>query len=118
MAAISPSFFGVERRPLPPLALATGITGQRLMDFFNLQAQMPLRRPFSDDAVGSRLSSPSGSVPGGVEVACVVLICDGGGAGPDRFSNFLSEVLCAKCKGLTVISRFCRALFVIYAATA
>jgi hypothetical protein len=88
------------------------------MDFFNLQAQMPLRRPFSDDAVGSRLSSPSGSVPGGVEVACVMLICDGGGAGPDRFSNFLSEVLCAKCKGLTVISRFCRALFVIYAATA
>lgn len=62
--------------------------------------------------------NPSGSVPGGVEVAYVVLVCGGRGAGPDRFSNFLSGVLCAKCKGLTVISRLCRALFVIYTATA
>jgi hypothetical protein len=41
-----------------------------------------------------------------------VLARGGEGAGPDRFFSFLSEVLCAKYKGLTVTSSFSRALSV------
>jgi hypothetical protein len=35
-----------ERRPLPPLASATVSSGRRLKVVFNLQAFMPMRRPF------------------------------------------------------------------------
>jgi hypothetical protein len=79
--------------------------GRRQMVIFNLQATMPYRRPFGYNTVCSHLPVPSGSVPGDVEVDCVELLNRGGeGAGPDCFPCFSSEVLCAKCKGLFVIS--------------
>jgi hypothetical protein len=61
-----------EWRPLSPLASVTAYSGWRLQVFFNLQAFTPLWRPFGSSAAGSRLTIPSGSVPGDGEVDCAV----------------------------------------------
>jgi hypothetical protein len=62
-AAISPSSLQIERRSLQPLASATVYSDQRLQVFFNLQAAMPLWKPYGYSAVCSRLPVPSGLVP-------------------------------------------------------
>ena len=114
-AACSMSLFNtVERRPLPPLASATAASGRRPKDIFNLQAVMPLRRPLSEGAASSRLPVPSGVVPGDVEVGCIELWMrrTGEGAGPNCIPQNLLRVLCASCKGLSVISIFLYALSV------
>lgn len=113
---LSSLFKMVERRPLPPSTSATVVSGRRHKDIFNLQASMPLRRPFSCGAVCSRLPVPSGVVPGDVEVDCPELrICrtgDGEGAGPNCVPLFFFRVLDAFCKGLNVIFIFLVALSV------
>lgn len=112
-AASTLSFFTVERRPLPPLASVTVSSGWRQM-VFNLQATMPFRRPSGSSAAGSRLSAPSGVVPGGVEVGGAEFQFDrgGDGAGLDRVFLLYFEVLGANCKGLCVLFCFIEALFV------
>lgn len=116
-AVFSPSFFRAEWRLLPPRALATVYSGQRLKDI-NLQAFMPHRRPSGDDVVGSHLSAPSGNVPGGVEVGSVELSSGGHGAGPDCFLDSVLKVLCANSMGLILVSNFSKALCVKCKATA
>lgn len=88
-AASTLSFFTVERRLLPPPASV------RRQMVFNLQATMPYRRPSGSSAAGSRLSAPSGVVPGGVEVGGAECQIDrgGDGAGLDRVFLFYFEVL-------------------------
>jgi hypothetical protein len=117
-ASFSLSSLMVERRPLQPTASVTVISGRRTKVFINLQAVMPLQRPFGFGAVSSRLLVPSGFVPGDVEVDCVEPNHGGVGAGLDRFFVVSSKVLCAKCKGLCVFLLFCMALHVICTSTA
>ena len=99
-AAASSSFFLVDGRPLPPQVSVTVVTDRCQVDIYNLQADMPLRRPFGSSAVRSRLPVPSGLVPGDGEVdyAELQLHRSGEGAGPDCIHNFLSEVLSAYCR--------------------
>ena len=104
----------VERRPLPPSTSATAASGRRSKDIYNLQAVMPLRRPLGYDVAGSRLPVPSGVVPGDVEVGCIKLWIrrTGEGAGPNCIPQNFLRVLCASCKGLSVISKFLTAFSV------
>jgi hypothetical protein len=82
--------------------------------FFNLQAKMPFRRPFSSGVEGSRCPTPSGFVPGGAMLFYVVSSSSGdGGAGPDCFFTIFFRVLCAKSIDLFVISTFLAVLLVI-----
>jgi hypothetical protein len=104
----------VVGRPLPPSSLATASPGRRQQVFFNLQAKMPLRRPFSSSAEGSRRPTPSGFVPDGVVLVCAESSSSGdGGAGPDCFFLNFCRVLCAICLDLMVISFFLVVLHVI-----
>jgi hypothetical protein len=117
--AASSVYFMAKWWLLPPLASAMVSSGWRLQVIFNLQALMPLRRPFGTSAAGSRLTAPSGSVPGDGEVDCVVQWnCGGEGAGLDCLFSFSSRVTSVKCKGLSVISYFRRTLFVRCTSTA
>lgn len=114
--AFLPSPFNlVGGRPLPPVALASAYSGQRLMVFYNLLAVMPIWRPTSYGAACSRPLVPSGVVPGDEEGGCAVLWKNltGEGAGPNCALKYFLRVLCAKCNGMVVIFRFLDALSVI-----
>lgn len=96
-----------KRRPLPPLAPVTASLGRIPLVVFNLQAFVPLRRPFGFSTGCSRLIAPSGIVPGDDEVACAeALNCGGDGAVLDCFSSFSFEEFCAICKDLLVMLSF------------
>jgi hypothetical protein len=113
-APCQPLYLEVVGRPLPPSSSATVSPGRRQQVFFNLQAKMPLRRPFSSGAEGSRRPTPSGFVPGGVVLVCAVSSSSGdGGAGPDCFFSDFFRVLCAICLDLFVIFTFLEVLHVI-----
>jgi hypothetical protein len=104
----------VVRRPLPTSSLASVFSGWRLQVIFNLQACMPMRRPSSSGSASSRHLAPSGHVPGGDVLGCVVACGRGGdGAGPDGVSSIIFRVCCAKSWGLFVISLFILAFYVI-----
>lgn len=106
-APLSP-YSTAEGRPLQPRAAATN--HGRPQDFNNLQAFLPVRRPFGLAVVGSHLHTPSGFVPGGVEVDSGEPCSGGAGAGLDHVFCLYSEVLSAKCKGQFVNLAFFRAL--------
>jgi hypothetical protein len=78
--------------------LVTVFSGQRPMDFYNLQAYMAYRRPSCFIAVGSGLFSPSGFIPSGVEVGCGELVGGGFGVVLDHVSRKPTEDLSAKCR--------------------
>jgi hypothetical protein len=83
------------------------------MALFNLQADMPSRRPLCSGIACSRRRVPSGLVPGDVSVGCAQEIWQGGkGAGPDGVFQFLSRVLYAKSVGFVVFFYFMAALLV------
>jgi hypothetical protein len=106
-------FYMAEGRPIPPLVSVAVTSGRHPQVVFNLQALKPLRRPSGSSAAGSRLTAPSGSVPGDGEVDCAAQqICGGEGAGLDCFSNFSSKAISAKGKDLVVIFYFRGILFV------
>ena len=114
--AFLPSPFNmVGRRPLPPVALATAYSGQRLMVFYNLLADMPIWRPSSYGAACSRPLVPSGVVPGDEDGGCAELWKNltGEGAGSNCVHKYFLRVLCVKCKGMVVILVFLDALSVI-----
>lgn len=118
-SALTAAFFSsssimVEGRPLPPSTSVMVSSGRRPKVIFNLQAVMPLRRPLSYGAAGSRLPVPSGVVPGDVEVGCIELWIShtGEGAGSNCVPLILLRVLGASCKGWCVISTFPVALSV------
>jgi hypothetical protein len=108
-AAFAPSTSPAEGRPLPPWK--PSYAGRRKV--FNLQA-MPNWRPSRSSVVGSRCCDPSGHVPGvaAVDHGWKLRELGGDGAGPYRFLQFRSEVLCAKCQGLVVIFFLCGVLSV------
>jgi hypothetical protein len=106
-APCQPLFSKVVGRPLPPSSSVTASPGRQQQVFFNLQAKMPFQRPFSSGVEGSRRPTPSGFIPGGVVLVCVVSSSSGdGGAGPDCFFLYFFRVLCANCLDLFVISTF------------
>ena len=97
----------VEGRLLPPSPPVTALSGRRQTVNINLQAVVPIWRPFCSGAVGSRRLAPSGLVPGGVASGCAVACrCGGDGAGPDGFSFSSSRVRGANCLDLAVIFNF------------
>jgi hypothetical protein len=106
-ALCSPPSFMVEWRPLPPRLSAAVLPDRQAMAFFNLQASLPLRRPFYSSAACSRRRIPSGSIPGDASVDCVVVFQLGGdGAGPDCSVQIFLRFLCAKSVGCNVIFPF------------
>jgi hypothetical protein len=81
------------------------------MVVFNLQDFMTLQRPIGSSAVGSRLTTPSGSVPGDGEVDCTAMhTCGEDGAGLDWFLCLSFEIFYAICKGLRLIFHFLESL--------
>jgi hypothetical protein len=110
-----PPYPTAEGRPLLPRATTTS---RPLSSNFLRQAFVPTRRFFKLDGVGSHRCAPSGFVPGGTEVDSDELCSGEAGAGPDRFFQFLLEVLTVISKGLLVISYFLLALPVICISTA
>jgi hypothetical protein len=88
--------------------------------FFNLQAGVPIRRPFRSSAAASIVASlPSGVVPDDVaDGRGVELIFVFGGAGLDCFSLFLVRVLFVIVECLFAFSLICKALHVNCYSTA
>lgn len=99
-----------EWRLLRALVLATA----RCHLTFNLQADVPCRRPFICFVAGSpSCITPSGFVPGrGVDAGDLKLELVSGGEGPDCFSLFSFEVLYAMWEDYIVIFTFFEILHV------
>jgi hypothetical protein len=109
-----PLYMKVDGRPLPSFSSVTVCSGWRQQVYFNLQANMPFRRPFSSGVEGSRRPIPSGFVPGGAVLVCAASSSSGdGGAGPDCVFSVFFRVLYVKCMDLFVISTFLVVLLVI-----
>jgi hypothetical protein len=80
-------------QPLPPCSSATVSSGRRTMALFNLQADMPTRRPFCSSVVCSRRLFASGSVPGDDSVDYAEKLWRGvEGAGPNHVFKFSCRV--------------------------
>jgi hypothetical protein len=108
------SFKMVVRRLLPPSSSASVLPGRRLQVNSNLLASMPIRRPLSFGVVGSRHLTPSGHVPGGVVLDCIVACTSSGvGAGPDCISCVFFRVPSAKSLDLCVLFFYLPVLLVI-----
>jgi hypothetical protein len=63
----------VERQPVSPSSSSLVLSGRRLQVKYNLQADMPRRRPLCSGTVRSRRLAPSGSIPGGVVFGCAMV---------------------------------------------
>lgn len=108
----------VERRPLPPLSVASVSSSRRLKALINLRAAMPRRRPLCSSTACSRCTVPSGEVPGDDVVGRAVVLRRGDkGAGPDCVLHVRSGVLCAKRRDLCVIYYLYLVLHVICIST-
>jgi hypothetical protein len=79
---------------------------------------MPRRRPFSFDAIGSRLSSPSGSSPVAVRQATLSLAAVEKELDPMEFSSFYSGSCVQNVGVWGVIFNFVNASIVICACAA
>jgi hypothetical protein len=104
---------GVSQRRRSCAAVIQGRCGHSALccehsSFFNLQAGVPTRRPFSSPSAASIVaSSPSGVVPGdAADGRSVELILVFGGAGLDCFFLSSVRVLVVKAEGLFVFSLF------------
>jgi hypothetical protein len=98
----------------PPSSSASVLPGRRLQVKSNLLASMPIRRPLSFGVVGSRHLTPSGHVPGGVVLDCIVACTSSGvGAGPDCISCVFFRVPSAKSLDLCVLFFYLPVLLVI-----
>ena len=85
-----------------------------LHSIFNLQAGVPLRRPFLSSGVASSVApSPSGRVPGGGVDGHGVELFVLGGVGPDCVPFSLVKVLFVIARDLVVIFCFFEVLVVI-----
>jgi hypothetical protein len=113
MPTYSSLYFKAKKWPLPALALVTDVFDHLLQAIFNIQALMPLWRPFVSRAASSRLTAPSGFVPDDCEVEYTARWMSGGkGASLDCFFVVSSKVPSAKCKDLSIILFFFSCLHV------
>jgi hypothetical protein len=116
--------YGDHQRWRPTAAVIPGTRSHsvpwqfRCHGVFNLQARVPLWRPFSSSAAATNVApSPSGLVPGdGVDGRCVELLISGG-EGSDCIPISLGKILFVKSKDLVVTVFYFEALDVICNST-